>query len=150
MAQIKADNEGVPETHNWSEAETRDRIIDLDLHRAGWRLDKTEDREYEVQGMPNTKGVGYVDYVLWGDDGKPVAVVEAKKTSVDPKVGQQQAKLYADCLEQMHGQRPLIFYTNGYKTFLWDDTFYPPREVAGFYTKDELSSVITRRSRAKS
>lgn len=149
LAQIKADNEAVPETHNWSEAETRDRIIDLDLHRAGWRLDKTEDREYEVQGMPNTKGVGYVDYVLWGDDGKPLAVVEAKKTSVDPKVGQQQAKLYADCLEQMHGQRPLIFYTNGYKTFLWDDMFYPPREVAGFYTKDELFSVITRRSQRK-
>ena len=88
--------------------------------------------------MPNAKGVGYVDYVLWGDDGKPLAVVEAKKTTDDPEVGRQQAKLYADCLEQMHGQRPVIFYTNGYETWLWDDASYPPRQVAGFYKKDEL------------
>ncbi|HCE38691.1 MAG TPA: hypothetical protein DEV80_01415, partial [Alcanivorax sp.] len=73
------------------------------------------------------------DYVLWDDDGKPLAVVEAKKTTVDATVGKQQAKLYADCLEQMHGQRPLIFFTNGYDTWLWDDQAYPPREVAGFY-----------------
>ena len=66
--------------------------------------------------MPNPSGLGYADYVLWGDDGKPLAVVEAKKTTVDPAVGRQQAKLYADCLEAMHGQRPIIFYTNGYET----------------------------------
>ena len=66
--------------------------------------------------MPNESGAGYADYVLWGDDGKPLAVVEAKKTTVDLEVGQQQAKLYADCLEAMHGQRPVIFYTNGYET----------------------------------
>ena len=92
--------------------------------------------------MPNNSGIGYADYVLWGDDGKPLAVVEAKKTTIDPEVGQQQAKLYADCLEEMHGQRPVIFYTNGYKTCLWDDLTYPPRAVAGFYKKDELASLI--------
>ena len=74
--------------------------------------------------MPNASGVGYADYVLWGDDGKPLAVVEAKKTTVDPAGGRQQAKLYADCLEAMHGQRPIIFYTNGYETYLWDDQAY--------------------------
>ena len=96
--------------------------------------------------MPNKSGVGYADYVLWGDDGKPLAVVEAKETTVNPEVGQQQAKLYADCLEAMHGQRPVIFYTNGYKTYLWDDLAYPPRPVAGFYKKDELASLIIRRA----
>ena len=73
-------------------------------------------------------------------------MVEAKKTTVDPAVGQQQAKLYADCLEAMHGQRPVIFYTNGYETRLWDDLAYPPRPVAGFYKKDELASLIIRRA----
>lgn len=146
LAAIKAENEAVPETHDWNEAETRRLIIDLALQRAGWELDQERDREYEVTGMPNQAGVGYADYVLWGDDGKPLAVVEAKKTTVDPKVGQQQAKLYADCLQDMHGQRPIIFYTNGYKTFLWDDLTYPPRAVAGFYKKDELASLIIRRS----
>ena len=99
LAAIKAENEAVPDTHDWNEDKTRKLIIDLALLRAGWRLDQKQDREYEVTGMPNEKGIGYADYVLWGDDGKPLAVVEAKKTIVDPEVGQQQAKLYADCLE---------------------------------------------------
>ena len=146
LAAIKAENEGFPETHDWNEDKTRTLIIDLDLERAGWHLDREQDREYEVTGMPNESGIGYADYVLWGDDGKPLAVVEAKKTTVDPAVGQQQAKLYADCLETMHGQRPVIFYTNGYETFLWDDLAYPPRPVAGFYKKDELASLIIRRA----
>ena len=145
LAAIKAENEDVPETHDWDEDKTRTLIIDLDLERAGWPLDRIQDREYEVTGMPSKSGIGYADYVLWGDDGKPLAVVEAKETTVDPEVGQQQAKLYADCLETMHGQRPVIFYTNGYKTYLWDDLAYPPRPVAGFYKKDELSSLIIRR-----
>ena len=146
LAAIKAENEAVPETHDWDESTTRRLLIDLALQRAGWPLDQEHDREYEVTGMPNASGIGYADYVLWGDDGKPLAVVEAKKTTVDPEVGQQQAKLYADCLEAMHGQRPIIFYTNGYKTRLWDDLAYPPRTVAGFYKKEELASLIHRRA----
>ena len=146
LAAIKAENETVPETRDWNESKTRRLIIDLALQRAGWTLDRKHDREYEVTGMPNASGLGYADYVLWGDDGKPLAVVEAKKTTVDPAVGRQQAKLYADCLEAMHGQRPIIFYTNGYKTYLWDDQAYTPRVVAGFYKKDELASLLHRRS----
>jgi len=145
LAQIRATTEQQTDTHDYSEAETRRYLIDVDLHRAGWPLDQERDREYEVTGMPNQQGIGYADYVLWGDDGKPLAVVEAKKTTVDPAVGQQQAKLYADCLETMHGQRPIIFYTNGYETHLWDDLAYPPRRVAGFYKKEELSRLILRR-----
>ena len=60
---------------------------------------KAPDREFEVTGMPNDSGQGFVDYVLWGDDGKPLGLVEAKRTKKDPKIGKQQAKLYADCLE---------------------------------------------------
>ena len=146
LAAIKAENEAVPETRDWNEAKTRELIIDLALQRAGWALDQPQDREYEVTGMPNKEGIGYADYVLWGDDGKPLAVVEAKRTTVDPEAGRQQAKLYADCLEAMHGQRPVIFHTNGYRTFLWDDQFYPPRMVAGFYKKDELATLIHRRN----
>lgn len=145
IAEAKAAAESTPDTHDYSEAETRDYLIDVELRRAGWLLENTEDREYKVSGMPNAQGVGYVDYVLWGEDGKPLAVVEAKKTTADAKNGRQQAKLYADCLEAMHGQRPLIFYTNGYQTWLWDDTFYTPRSVAGFYKQSELASLIRRR-----
>lgn len=135
-----------PDTHDYSEAETRDTFIDLLLHEAGWVLDQPRDREFEVAGMPNNQGKGFVDYVLWGDDGKPLGVIEAKRTRRDARVGQQEAKLYADCLEQQFGQRPLIFYTNGYQHWLWDDTRYPPRQVQGFYTKAELALAIQRRS----
>ena len=132
-----------------SEAETRRRYIDLSLKECGWDdLQEGYHLEYEVTGMPvstNRTGIGYVDYVLWGDDGLPLAVVEAKRTMADPRKGKHQAVLYADCLEQMKGQRPIIFYSNGFETFLWDDQFYPEREVQGFYTKDELQLLIDRR-----
>jgi type I restriction enzyme R subunit len=108
VAAAKAANTVVPDTHDYNEAETRDLYIDLLLKEAGWKLDQPRDREFEVQGMPNGQGKGYVDYVLWGDDGKPLAVVEAKRTRRDARVGQQQAKLYADCLQNQFGQRPLI------------------------------------------
>ncbi len=146
IAAIKKQNEATPDTHNYSEAETRDYFIDLLLKEAGWPLDKEHDREYPVTGMPNEKGEGFVDYVLWGDDGKPLGLVEAKRTKRDARVGQQQAKLYADCLERHFGQRPIIFYSNGYEHWIWDDQNYAPREVQGFYKKDELERLIQRRA----
>lgn len=137
----------LPDTHDYSEAQTRDLIIDELLREAGWLLTDGRDREYEVMGMPNAQGVGYVDYVLWGTDGLPLAVVEAKRTTAEPAVGQQQAKLYGDCLEQMTGRRPVIFYTNGYQTWLWDDAAgYPARRVEGFFTADELELMVQRRT----
>lgn len=126
------------------EFETRLKYIDLDLKLAGWEFNKDIIHEYEVQGMPNNAGTGYVDYVLFGDNGKPLAVVEAKRTSKDPKIGRQQAKLYADCIESMTGTRPVIFYTNGFETYIWHDP-YPPRKVSGFYNKEELSLLMDRR-----
>ena len=146
VARIKAANAARPDTHNYSEAETCDYFIDLLLKEAGWALDKKDDREFEVSGMPNNQGTGFVDYVLWGDDGKPLAVVEAKRTKRDARAGQQQAKLYADCLEANFGQRPVIFYSNGYEHWLWDDTNYPPRSVQGFLKKSELELMIQRRT----
>ena len=128
-----------------SEFETRKQFIDLDLKIAGW--DNTNIREeVEVKGMPNTQEKGYIDYVLYGENGKPLAVVEAKRTSKDAKIGQQQAKLYADCLEKEYAQRPIIYYTNGKEIYMWDDLSYPERKVSGFYTQDELQLLIKRRN----
>jgi len=146
VAEAKKAAAAQPDTHDYSEAETRDYFIDLLLKEAGWPLDQPRDREFEVSGMPNEQGKGFVDYVLWGDDGKPLGLVEAKRTRRDARVGQQQAKLYADCLERQFGQRPIIFYSNGYEHWLWDDTRYPPRRVQGFYKKVELELLIQRRT----
>lgn len=149
VAKAKKANETFADTHDYNEAETRDLFIDLLLKEAGWSLDRPDAREYEVTGMPNPKGIGYVDYVLWGDDGKPLALVEAKRTKKSPKIGQQQAKLYADCLQARFDRRPIIFYSNGYNHWLWDDAIYPPRTVQGFFKKAELELMIQRRTSRK-
>lgn len=139
------------DTHDYNEATTRTRLIDLLLAEAGWSdLKDGQDLEYRVEPMPNEQGHGFADYVLWGDDGLPLAVVEAKRTRRDPATGQQQAKLYADALEQMHGRRPVIFYTNGYEHWIWDDARnIPPRRLGGFKTAQELGEMIARRKDAK-
>ncbi len=150
VAKAKQAAAAQPDTHDYSEAETRDYFIDLLLKEAGWRLDQARDREFEVSGMPNAEGKGFVDYMLWGDDGKPLGLVEAKRTRRDARAGQQQAKLYADCLERQFGRRPVILYSNGYEHWLWDDTRYPPRRVQGFYKKSELELLIQRRETRRS
>lgn len=155
IARLKAENSERNIAHNIAdptdatEAQTREQLIDLLLHEAGWPLDEARDREWPVTGIPSPSGAGKVDYVLWGDDGKPLAVVEAKRTSKSAKEGREQARLYADALERDTGQRPLIFYTNGYDTWYWDDRRYPPRKAAGFLTKDELTLAVQRRTTLK-
>jgi type I restriction enzyme R subunit len=138
-------NAAMPDRHDYGEAATRDNFIDLLLREAGWNPNAPNVAEFEVIGMPYGTGKGFVDYVLWGDDAKPLALVEAKATRHSALKGQQQAKLYADCLEAMTGQRPIIFCSNGYEHWIWDDASYPPREVQGFYKKDELELLIQRR-----
>jgi type I restriction enzyme R subunit len=120
IAAIKQANAATADTHDYNEAQTRDAFIDLLLHEAGWPLDQARDREFPVTGMPNAAGEGFVDYVLWGDDGKPLALVEAKRTK------------------------------NGYEHWLWDDASYPPRSVQGFLKKDELLLMHQRRATRRS
>lgn len=156
LAQIKVIKEQniafVPTPTDPNEELTRKIYIDILLREAGWDPYGANVPEYPVQGMPQANGNngnGFVDYVLWDNNGKPLAIVEAKRTQRDPRVGQHQAKLYADCLEKEFGQRPVIFYSNGFKTWLWDDVNYPPREVFGFYSKDELQMLVQRRTSQK-
>lgn len=132
----------------FDEAATRTRLIDSLLASAGWdvgaglKSTTAVGKEIEVEHQPTTSGLGYADYVLWDDNGNPLAVIEAKKTSVDPELGRHQAKLYTDGLEKMHGHRPVIFYTNGFDIWMWDDAQgYPPRKLFGFYSKDSLQHL---------
>ena len=149
VAEAKNAAAAQPDAHDYSEADTRRYLIDLLLKEAGWPLDQKRDREFEVAGMPNTANKGFVDYVLWGDDGKPLGLLEAKRTHRGALAGQQQAKLYADCLEKQFGRRPVIFCSNGYEHWIWDDYFYPPRQIQGFYNKSELDLMIQRRASRK-
>lgn len=133
----------------FSEVQTRELYIDALLREAGWNPETINTTEFPVKFMPksvNSSGKGYVDYVLWGDNGLPLALIEAKKASRSIHEGKHQAELYANSLEKMTGQRPLIYYTNGFDTELWDDLNYAPRRVFGFYTNDELQTIINRRT----
>ncbi|MGW8124114.1 DEAD/DEAH box helicase family protein [Roseivirga echinicomitans] len=131
-------------TEDWTEDDTRVRLIDVLLQEAGWDPKGEDVSEFKITGLPANAfptGVGRADYVLWDDDHKPLAVIEAKKTIKSPENGKHQAKLYADGLEKLYGQRPVIFYSNGFTTWLWEDHFYPPRKVMGFLSKEELQWV---------
>lgn len=154
-AEAVASKTPVPVVTEYSEVETRKLFIDLMLQDAGWELVGKDNvplpgkagTEIEVHGMPK-QDVGYADYVLYGSDGKPLAVIEAKNTSKDPIIGKHQAELYADCLERQYGIRPVIYYSNGFKTFVIDGLGYPPRQILGFHSQEDL--MVIHRSRGRS
>jgi type I restriction enzyme R subunit len=134
----------VPKPLDISEFKTRKVYIDTMLIDAGWVEGKDWYNEYELTGMPNKSEVGYADYVLFGDDGKPLAVIEAKRTCKDVAIGRQQAKLYADLLEKKFGRRPIIFLSNGFDTRIWNDKYYPEHKVSGFYSKRDLEKEFNK------
>ena len=137
-----------------SEANTRKLYIDLYLKEAGWDVLDAENVaiagkagiEIKVEGMPNAQGIGFCDYVLYGRDGKPLAIVEAKKTSVSPEKGRHQVDLYGECMKAIYGYKPILYYTNGYVTKVIDG-IYPDRTVMAFHTIDELELMMQRRNR---
>ena len=148
LHEIANSAQAVADQLEFSEAETRSRIIDSLLASVGWEVGEALQsttqvgKEIEVGGQPTTTGIGYADYVLWDDNGNPLAVIEAKKTAIDAEHGRHQAKLYADGLEQKYGHRPVIFYTNGFDIWIWDDAQdFPPRKLYGFYSKDSLQHL---------
>ena len=134
----------------FTEAQTRRKYIDIELMDAGWRIGTDCREEVTISGMPTPTETGRADYVLFGDNGLPLAVIEAKKTGTDPIAGSRQAKLYADCLEKEYHQRPFIFTTNGFEIEFTDDYGqYPRRRVSGFFTKKELQLNMDRRRSRK-
>ena len=131
----------VPKPLDISEYKTRKIYIDTMLEDAGWIEGKNWINEYEIPGMPNKSETGYADYVLLGDDGRVLAVIEAKKTCLDVAKGRQQAKLYADLIAKKQGRRPVVFLTNGFDTHIIDNQ-YPERKVAVVYSKRDLEKLF--------
>ncbi|MCL1791590.1 MAG: DEAD/DEAH box helicase family protein [Peptococcaceae bacterium] len=127
-----------------TEKQTRTAYIDVMLQDAGWQRDINWFDEFPIGDMPNKSGTGAADYVLMGDDNLPLAVVEAKRTSVNVEKGRQQAVLYADYLEKKYKRRPVIFMTNGYDTRIWNDRYYPERNVSGIYSKRDLEKEFNK------
>ncbi|HIT02896.1 MAG TPA: DEAD/DEAH box helicase family protein [Candidatus Caccocola faecipullorum] len=138
------------EPEDLSEFGTRKIYIDVEMKEAGWKFsgaDADVAEEYPVGDMAGVPGqAGFADYVLFGRDGLPLAVVEAKRASRDPNAGRRQAELYADALERKFGRRPAMFTTNGFETFFWDDASGPQRRVSGIFSREDLQKLIDRRS----
>lgn len=142
-------------SQDMSEFETRKRFIDADLRMLGWEFSQNRKRncveiELEVHGMPKPessdgKGTGYVDYVLYGANGDIIALIEAKRTSLDARKGTHQAELYAGCIKAATGKKPLIFNTNGFETYLWDKESGPQRPVSGLFSEEDIQHLINLR-----
>ncbi len=151
LAEARVANEGARDFNpeEIPEYETRKRYIDWDLELAGWSIGGDVLEEHKVFGMPTASGdhsgIGYIDYLLLGKDGKPLAVLEAKRTSLDAQKGLQQARLYAECLRAEFGYLPLVFLSNGYDTFFVDDEGAPMRKVSGVFSRDDLQRIMNRR-----
>lgn len=152
LQQLVASGSAAAEQLAFDETTTRQRLIDAMLVAAHWKVGQagtsTDEvgQEIEMPQPQNKTGVGYADYVLWGENGKPLAVIEAKRTAKDADAGRTQAKLYADGLEQVHGQRPIIFYTNGFDIYIWDDAQkQTPRRLFGFYSRESLQYLLFQR-----
>lgn len=145
----KQQSQQVSDSLQWSEAKTRALLIDAMLLQAGWDVDNPAQvgKEFEVPFPDNPSGKGYADYVLWGENGEPLAVIEAKKSGNNSlQAGREQARMYADGFERMGYQRPVIFYSNGYETFIWDDCQYNTyRPIYGFYSRFSLEYLIYQR-----
>ena len=156
LQQALVENQRVATSLSFSEETTRNRLIDFELATTGWDIahgmKSTADvgKEIRVMGQPTKTGEGFADYVLWGEGGEaegPLAVIEAKKTSVEPIRGQRQAELYADGFEAKYGRRPLIYYTNGFEIWFWNDADgEPARKVYGFHSKESLEQYHFRRA----
>lgn len=128
-----------------TEAETRAYLIDEALREAGWSRGRNLDVEVPV-GIAG--GEGYADYVLYDDARRPVALVEAKRTSVDAQTGAVQAREYAEGFQRTYGRLPLIFLANGYETWYIDPAAKAPRRrVAGFFTPEEAARRLAARNR---
>lgn len=128
-----------------SEFETRKLYIDAMLEDAGWVQGSDWIDEVEVDGVPSRSGNGRVDYVLYDDTQRPLAIIEAKKTCVGVEAGRYQAKEYADSIERKYGRRPVIFLTNGFETHIIDGQ-YPERMCSCIYSKRDLEKWFNLRS----
>lgn len=149
LEKILKASQKVADTLDFDEATTRSLLIDELLINAGWKVGEGNKstnevgKEVELKYQPTKSGIGYADYVLWDDNGKPLAVIEAKKTSTSAEIGKKQALDYAHSLAKMYDQRPVIFFTNGYDIFIWEDAKGdPPRKIYGFYSKDSLQYCL--------
>ena len=143
-----------------SEKDTRQQIIDKRLKKAGWDVKDpsqvTEELDILVNpGKPTDPtdkytGHQFADYALLGKDGYPLAVVEAKRASLDAQRGKEQALIYANYIQGNNPGRemPFLLYTNGNDIFFWDTERYPPRKVYGFPTRDDLERIRFLRDNA--
>lgn len=145
----------LPPIDKISEADTRRLFIDIMLREARWDILDENGKieaskactEIKLEGMPNAEGYGFADYILYGRNGKPLAVIEAKKASKNLEVGRQQAELYAKCCQARYGVLPVIYYTNGLETKVIDGLGYPPRSIYSFHSLEDLERLIQKRAR---
>ncbi|MBN1384755.1 MAG: DEAD/DEAH box helicase family protein [Elusimicrobia bacterium] len=138
---------------NPTETQTRIKIIDTSLGKAGWHINNRSEvlTEFEIPGTgsgrsissnpPEYEKAGFSDYLLLDRAADPIAIIEAKRSSRDPIEGKQQAEDYAEGLTRQYGREPLIFLTNGYEIWFWNRQRYAPIMVHGFFARHDLERI---------
>jgi len=142
-----------------TEWETRKAKIDVALKAAGWNPSdlsmivqevdtKQSDfltRRYrlykETKGTIGKEEHAYADYLLLDEAERPLAIIEAKKTSRDAVAGQKQAEQYAADIKKQTGEDVFIFLTNGYTTIFWNKPYESTRPVRGFHSSAALERL---------
>src|SRR5882762_6363291 len=142
-------------------------VIDGQLRAAGWNpADKSHVRTEVQLKLPEASGAtrvaeplsingdipveaeadstGRADYVLYAQNGRPLAIIEAKKQAIHPYVAKQQALPYAKQLGA-----PFIFLTNGELIYFWDYQNDDARIVGSFFSRRDLERLVEMRATRK-
>jgi len=124
--------------YHLNESETRYNLIDPSIAKAKWNLHDDTQIWFEVpvQGYDASPQSGITDYCMFRTNGEVLAVIEAKKTRRDARVGKEQVFQYVTEIEKKQSFRPFAFMANGEDLFFWDTEEYPERLIAGFFTRD--------------
>ena len=151
---------------NPNEATTRKALIDPALQQAGWQLDNPSQVGLEIPvdgfdprawtslrnklkrlaetGAPyhETLPSGISDYALYQPNGEIIAIVEAKRTSVDPRLAQTQAEFYIEQIGQRQSFQPFAFMTNGKDIYFLPSLGSNKRLITGFFSLVDLQKGL--------
>ena len=129
---------------NLNENQTRKQLIDGQIAKAVWNITDLTQVRFEVPASGDVEDWtdGITDYSLYLPNGEIIAVVEAKKQSRSPQTARQQALIYAEKIERNQSFRPFVFLANGIEIWFWDTEDETPREVAAFFSRDDLERLL--------
>ncbi len=136
---------------NWDPADKSQVVTEFTIHDKTWMVAESSSPPYGPQdgdAPPSSGGIdegdsqkGRADYVMLDGRGRPLAIVEAKRSAIEPYTAKQQALPYAKKIGA-----PFIFLTNGELIYFWDYTNDDARIVNSFFSRRDLERLVEMRA----